>query len=394
MSDSRRLSTDAFRRMVENLTAEQIRELPTTLLPDPIPVEIVGEIGDTAKRGVIEELIWTRSNHDLATSREMQDTLAPAVRTALETAESTRAGGADELKRLTARVEHAGGGASGNGDRRVPAEQELARARELARDLTSTLVGLERADATLQANTTEEVRARVEAARARSRQVIGTLYDALRHYHLLELDIAHREMKHRQWQCESSLTRMHELDRSIQIVSRKLDYQRRLTVRLLRPRLAQRQRETLLERLQKLTRERDELEMPLSEQELLHWLDVLTDASLLIDAQMLQNQAQRKRLLLYRLLNAYCLQQEESARRVASNPLSQLDAREAIEYFLGSEKFILRYFSEKRQDVTLWVAGAARERLDTLDRVRDTILSDYRRTTRRHGHGGESGRAV
>ena len=392
MSGYKRLSPDAFRRMMEHLSAEQLRELPDSLLPDPIPVEIVDEISDPAKRGVIEELIWSRSNQDLALSRDVQDTLSGPVLAALETVDGSHGSGSEELDRLVTQVSQDQGRKSLNEDWLDDSDQTLKRARELGRTLSTELMSLERAAAVLESRPSEDVAKRVATAHKRARHIIDKLYPVLRRYHLLELDIAHREMKFRQWQCESSLVRMRELDKSIQVVSEKLEYQRRLTVRLLRPRLAQRQRETLLERLQKLTRQRDEVEIPLSEEELLHWLDVLTDASLLIDADMLQNQAQRKRLLLYRLLNAYCLQQEESARRVASNPLSQVDAREAIEYFLGSEKFILRYFSEKRQDVTLWVAGAARERLETLERVRDLILSDYRRTTRLHGHSSDAAR--
>ena len=106
---------------------------------------------------------------------------------------------------------------------------------------------------------------------------------------------------------------------------------------------------------------------------------MLVEASLYVPQERWRSKAQKTRLLLYRLLNVYCLQQETAAQQLASSPLVKANAKEAIGYYLSSERFILEYFSRKRQSVTLWLSGAASEKLSQLERVRDAILADYRR---------------
>lgn len=387
MNAHKPLSMQAFRRMVENLSARQIESLPQDMLPDPIPLEIVDEITDGTKRKVVEDLIWSRSANHVTASNSARENLESSICDALERAEGCQDTGTDELDRLTRQITHNWRTTSGGDDWLDDTLQNLERARRLAADLAREAAGLARAVDVLDRPFVgrDLFSDRVSAARMRAKKVLTRLQSSLGRFHLMEMDIAHGDMKLRHWQCETNLARLRELDEQIATVRARIERHNGLAMRLLRPRVARHQREVLLERLQELTHKRDSLETPISEQELLHWLDVLTDASLLVDQNEWQAKAQRARLLLYRLMNVYCLQQETSAQRVASNPLSQINAREAIDYYLSSEQFMLRYFARKRQEVTLWLAGAAREKLDALDRVRDAILSDYRRSTRMRG---------
>lgn len=384
MIENRALSQTAFRRLVQNLSADQIRSLPRAVLPDPIPVEMVDEIGDPAKRGAVEALVWSRSASAVEDSRVSREALDSTVCDALDEAESCQSTGSDELDRLTDAIARNWRETSAGDDWLDDSHQNLERARLVAGDLAREAGAIARAIDVLERPFVggDQFTGRVSAARLRAKRVLTRVQAALGRYHLMEMDIAHGDMKLRHWQCETNLARIRDLDEQIRVVRQKLDCQNGLTRRLLRPRIARRQRETLLARLKTLMDKRDALETPISEQELLHWLDVLTDASLLVSHEEWQAKAQRTRLLLYRLLNVYCLQQETSAQRVASNPLAQVNAREAIEFYLSSEQFMLRYFARKRQQVTLWLAGAARDKLETLDRVRDAILTDYRRTAR------------
>lgn len=384
MDQTKPLSASAFERLVQHLSAEQIRHFPRAMLPDPIPLEVLERVSDPARRDALETLAWHRSADSLAASQAARGTLDGSVCDALECAESNPAPGIGELERLTTILLQKWQGTDAPDDWLDGSQQKLEQARRLASTLTEEVGRLAQAVDVLDRPFVgdDALGQRISAARSQAKKRLTRMQSVLGRYYLLELDVAHGDMKDRHWQCETCFARLREFDQQIRTVQGKLERQNRFGARLLRPAMARRQRELLMERLQTLTQKRDSLETPISEDDLLHWLDVLTDASLLVAEEEWRNKAQRTRLLLYRLLNLYCLQQETSAQQVAGDPRSRVNAREAIDYYLSSERFILRYFSRKRQQVTLWLAGAARDKLGTLDRIRDAILSDYRRMVR------------
>lgn len=380
----RPLSASAFRRLVNNLTADQIRALPPAALPASIDVELLDEVATPCRRAAVEDLMWQRSEAAVERSSSARAELDSAVCDAIEKAEAAFDPGAAELDRIAGMLATHWRTHVDADDWLDDTRQELERGRRLAAELVREAAALAKAVDVLDRPFVgrEHFAERISAARLLGKQVLTRMQSSLGRFQLVEMDIAHGDMKFRHWQCETNLARLREIDEQIAVVRAKLDRQSRLTSRILRPRIARQQRETLSLRLQKLNRQRDELELPISERELLHWLDVLTDASLLVATEEWRSRAQHTRLLLYRLLNVYCLQQETAAHGLARNPFSGINAREAIEYYLGSEQFMLRYFSSKRQSATLWLAVAAEDKLDALDRVRDAILADYRRTAR------------
>jgi len=383
MGAAKPFSEEAFRRLVHQLSPEQLRRFPAERLPRSIPLEAYEECNDPQKRGILDEFAWSVAAREVEDGASADRALDPALRQALELAESTGTYGVEELNRLTdelARLHPEQGESTLESD----SARKLERVRYLARQAAGTVAELNRGLATLDQPFAgeERFRERVSAARLRSKQLLSVLETALGRYELVEMDIAHGAMRLKQQQCEAEAHKIRQLDEQIRVVRDKLARQGRLGKRLLQPRIARQQREYLMQRLQSLIRQRDGGESFVGEQDLLRWLDVLVEASLYVPHDSWQRRAQRTRLLLFRLLNVYCLQQETAAQQLATNPMLRVNSRDAIGYYLKSEQFILEYFSRKRQEVTLWLAGAAREKLDSLDRVRDAILADYRRCSR------------
>lgn len=379
MAAARPLSENAFRRLARTLSADELRRFPLDRLPSAVPLDTVNEADDPRKRAALDELAWNAGARDLRQRTDAASRLEPAVLQALEAAETAGDRGVDELNLLTdelARQRHAvgdGGEASLRG---------LERARALAWELGRAVHGLNAALDVLDRPFIgrDAFQDRVSAARARAKDALSGLESALGRYHVLEMELARGNMSAKRTQCELEAARVRELDEQIHAVRAKLDQHSRMSRRLLRPRVARREREYPLQRLQVLARRRDGGESYLSEDDLLHWLDLVANASLHVPSQRWDENA---RLLLFRLMNVYCLQQETAAQQVATSPFLRIDARGAIDYYLGSEQFILQYFSRKRQEVTQWLAGAAAGRLGQLDRIRDTVLSEYRRQIRR-----------
>jgi len=82
------------------------------------------------------------------------------------------------------------------------------------------------------------------------------------------------------------------------------------------------------------------------------------------------------------LLNAFCEQQEAAAKKIARNPFVQADPKQAIEYMLISERFILDYFAKKRAEVIEWLGNAADNRLQTLEGLEANLGIEMKRNLR------------
>lgn len=385
MAATKPLSENAFRRLVRTLSAEELRRFPLERLPSAVPLDALDEAEDARKRAALDELAWTAGARDLHRRTDAASRLDPAVLQALEAAEHAGDQGVDELNRLTDELVRQRRATGVPGDGGGAPLQGLERARGLARELGRSVHGLNAALDVLERPFVgrDAFQDRVNEARTRAKDVLTAIESALGRYHVLEMELARGDMSAKRTQCEREAARVQELDEQIQAVRAKLDQHGRMSRRLLRPRVARREREHLLQRLQVLALRRDGCETYISEDDLLHWLDVVVNASLHVPPERWDENARHARLLLYRLMNVYCLQQEAAAQQVATSAFMRTDARGAIDFYLGSEQFILQYFSRKRQEVTQWVAGAAADRLGQLERIRDTILSEYRRQARR-----------
>jgi len=385
MGAAQALTEDAFRRLVRNLSADQLRRFPVERLPNTIPIDAVDDSDDPRKQAVLDELAWLVGSREIEQSLGASGALDTPVLRALDSAECASAQGVDQLNRMTDSLVDEGRAGHVGGDWLGESAQKLEQARDLAYGLGERVGTINRALYVLDRPFVgrEAFQARIDAARLRAKRVLTTIEAALGRYHILEMEFARGDMHAKQAQCEIEAARIRQLDEQIRAVRDKLDMQSRLTRRLLAPKLARQQREQLLQRLQALLQKRDGCETYISEDDLLRWLDVLVNASLHVPEERWNQKARHARLLLFRLMNVYCLQQETSAQQVAASGSLRTNGREAIDYYLRSEQFILQYFSRKKHEIMQWVAGAAEEKLGQLDRIRDAILSEYRRQSRR-----------
>lgn len=128
------------------------------------------------------------------------------------------------------------------------------------------------------------------------------------------------------------------------------------------------------------------LDIMISEDDLLLWLDVLVEACLSSGASGKSDSKTRSaRLTLFYLLNKYCFIQEEGARQVAKNPFLRADPKKAIQFMLSSETFILKYFSEKRIETTSWFGASATSRIEDIGNLEQDLLNQMKRTAKKLG---------
>lgn len=381
------ITEQRFRRLVRKLTAHQLRRFPVRYLPASVPLDAVDADAEPAKWAALEALSWTAGRRDRAEQGSDDAQPDDDFRQAVDTAESATAEGAAALDQL---CDALGSGWRGQDIERDPlseASQTLESARSQAAELGDRVAALNCALGVIDQGCGggNGLQARVGAAREHAREALSRLESVLGRFHLVQLDIARGALRTKEVELEEQFRRIHDLEERIAGVEARLEKQNGLVARVFRPKLARQQREHLLQRLQMLTAKRDSAEVSIGEQYLLHWIDIVVNAALYTDPDQWRQRGRHARLLLYRLLNTYCRQQERAARRVATRPPPGMHANEAAAYYRKSEQFILSYFAGKHHEVTLWLAGAADAKLRRLDDTRDAILAEYRRRARARG---------
>lgn len=128
-----------------------------------------------------------------------------------------------------------------------------------------------------------------------------------------------------------------------------------------------------------LSAKRGEIEIVISEKDLIYWLDVLVDASMVQEHNSnLQSTAQMTRLSLFTLLEYFCHQQERSAEEVQVLSANIADAKTAADFYLRSEEFVLEYFIRKQHALVDWMGDAARKKLVKLQKIKQEYLDQLR----------------
>lgn len=373
MASPQRLSESVFRRLVQTLSADQLRELPSDRLPENIPVDAVAEGDDPRKRQVLDELAWQRGASELRMGVEATELLGQEARAALEAAEGASSHGVARLNELVG---------DGAGDATISAAEETARAlADQAGSLYSALDTLGEGG-----DSPEELAERIRRARRQAGDVLTAVEPALRRYYDAKIAAAQQEMQAKEQHSQDEARQVRQVDDQIQFIREQLHQHSGIGRRLFKGKAAREERAHLEARLRELIDRRNAAESFVGEDDLVRWLDILVDSSLFMATETWRARAQRARMLLYRLLNIYCLQQEAAARQVAAAQRTKARAQSAADHFLASEEFVLRYFSRKRHSVTAWLSGAASDKLAQFDEIRDAIVTGYRHHAR-SSHG-------
>lgn len=384
-SDNRpRISLAVFRRMLRTLSVDDLRRLPVESLPDEIPLDVI-EAAPPEMRQVLEDLSFAVGSRQLGRWSDDAERFGDDVAAALGLADQERPQGRVEA------LERAVGELAGEWQERSRGSdfdprgfvERIGRiepmADEVRQEYRQLLQARERIDAAVETHGRTE---RLGEARARLEADLGRAESALGGYFAVNLAVARREMRLQREHIEVYAFEDEELGRRLDVLQQRLERSQSVLRRGLRPKTARRERERLQQRIAELMSERDAREWVIAEADMTRWLDAVVDASL-YGREQSEQVLRDGRLQLYQLLNLFCRQQEDAAKRIAQNPFMQLDPEQAIEFLLISERFIVGYFARKRNDLTRWLGGAAQQKLGELDGVQSGILEEFRRHRKR-----------
>lgn len=368
------ISLAVFRRMLETISPERLRQIPVESLPEEIPLDLV-ESARAELQPILQDLALAVGSHQVSRWDGDREQYGDATAAALEEADRHHA--------------------HGEADRFLQAVRDLASQwRDRHNDFSSRLEGLspqldglreehgrlvqalQRIDDAIETQGTVK---RLSSARTRLATDIERFETALASYYALNLNIARAEMRAKREEIEANAYEEKRIQERIDKLHERLEESQSTWRRNLRPGVARRERERLQQRIHDLNQQLKDRETVIAERDMTRWLDAVVDASLYVRGTKAEQVLRDGRLQLFKLLNLFCMQQEAAAKQVAQNPFLQLDAGQAIEFLLVSERFIVQYFSRKRSDVTRWVGGEARRKLGELNSVQDHILEEYRR---------------
>ncbi len=368
------ISLAVFRRMLETITPERLREIPVESLPEEIPLEVV-ESARPELQPILEEFALAVSSRQLSRWGGDREQYGDSIAAALE--EADRPHSHEEADRFLEAVRELAAQWRERHNNFSSQLERLSPQLDGLREEHGRLVqALQRIDDTIEAQGRGN---RLTAARTRLATDVERFETALASYYALNLNIARAEMRAKREEVEAHAYEEKRIQERIDTLHERLEHSQNAWRRNLRPALARRERERLQQRIHELNQELKDSETVIAERDMTRWLDAVVDASLYVRGAKAEQVLRDGRLQLFNLLNLFCLQQEAAATQVAQNPFLQHDAAQTIEFLLVSERFIVQYFSRKRTDLTRWVGGEARRKLGELDSVQEHILGEYRR---------------
>lgn len=379
MAGQTKISLPMFRRMLGRITPQQLRDLPVESLPDEIPLDLIDE-APPELREVLEDLSFSLGSSHLGGWEDDRERFGKEVASAIEYASQHRPETAAEafdeaVARLKAEWREKG--KSGT----PPLEftkrlQHLGSVRELQDEAGRLGRAVGAIDSAMAEHGQDE---RMVEARRALMEDFKRIEQSLAAYHSLSIELVRLEMRQLREQVEAHAFDDQQLADRLDVLHEKRNKSQSWLRRSLRPALAQKEREQLENKIAELMKQRQDREWVIDENDMTRWLDSVVEANLYLDERKHAQALRDARMQLFRLLNLFCLQQEESAKQVARNPFLQLDPQQAIEFLLVSERFIVGYFAQKRKDLTRWLGGAAEQKLQELDQVQSGILAEYRR---------------
>jgi hypothetical protein len=266
-------------------------------------------------------------------------------------------------------------------------EQNLQSINGLLIDVRSEQVSVSKTIELLEATTpaTDVDKPRFDESITRLRDYLRSIERLLGEYYLLRLSINTRAINARRRQVEDQEQSVSALQLELTALHKRLLASQSLWRRTVDRRQSKQEFDVLQTRITELAQEINAKEVVIPENDLTNWLDTIVDANLnAYSSTKISESARQARIALYYLLNKFCTIQERAALQIAQNPFLQINPKEAINFVLKTEQFILDYFANKKKDTTAWLSGAAKAKLDELDGIQKDILTELRRANKIH----------
>ena len=381
------LTLQEFVELIQKLPPAKIAELPLDKLPANIPSDITEQV-PAGSRSAVEDLLLSVNSMHLKNRMADIDNYGEEIVNAMDKARTSC--GSNTLRVFKNKILHLIDllQTSKQENKTIPENVLVSQivainnllidVRSESYSMSTTLEILAKA-----LPISEEDKERFNALKTRIEKAIKVTENTLAEYYILRLKLFSKSIAEKRREIEANEKATEEIRQEVMVLREELEKTKGIWNRTIKRKSSLAEEEIVQKRIQELIAEINEKETVISENDLILWLDTIVEASLnKTSFERVAKSLRTARIALYYLLNRFCKGQEESAIQIAQNPFIQVDPKEAIKFVLMSEKFILDYFTKKKNETTAWLSGAAENKIAELDALQKDILAELKRATR------------
>ena len=381
------LSLQEFVELVQKLPPAKIAQLPLEILPANIPSDITEQV-PAGSRGAVEDLLLSVNSMHLKNRMADIDTYGQDIVDAMDKARTSC--GSNTLRVFKNKILHLIDllQTSKQENKSIPENVlvgQIVAINNLLIDVRSESYSMSKTLEVLQKAlpTSDKDKERFEALKTRISNAIKVTENTLAEYYILRLKLLSRTITEKRREIEANEKATEDFRQEVITLREELEKTKGIWNRTVNRKASLAEEEIVQKRIQELIADINAKETVISENDLILWLDTIVEASLnQTSFERVAKSLRTARISLYYLLNRFCKGQEESAIQIAQNPFIQVDPKEAIKFVLMSEKFILDYFTKKKNETTAWLSGAAENKIAELDALQKDILAELKRATR------------
>ena len=384
------ISLDMFRKLVITLSPTELAQLPVHKLPRNIPEEIIGA-APLDMQDLLRDLAVQMEIDQVGTHVEDLDRYGKTLANALQKAETARTLEGHHVLGKTigelATLLH-DWKSSDNLDSRTQTTskfdtliERFTSATDLAEDLRTELAEFNRAEYLIctEGRKAGIHRGRLTDAVAQIREKIQPAQEQMSQFNTLRLTLCQQEMNNLRLQVNVEQVNQDDLQAQIDALHKDLEKRQSIWGKALSKYRSTDDYTEIQQQITRLVAAKNANEIIVPEVALQRWLDSVVDVSLdLTSQQQCANLLPEVRANLFWLLQRYSHQQQSGARQIARNPFTQVNPKNAIEFMLLSERFIVEYFAHKQHDDPFWFGSSIHERREELEKLRSEILTELK----------------
>lgn len=383
----KRLSLEQFIALANKLPADKISQIPLTMLPPNIPPDVTEKVPANS-RSAVEDLLLSLNSFHLKNRMADVNNYGEEVVVAMDRVKvscnsNTLRVFKNKILQLIKLLQ-----VSKDEDKPIAENtlvSQIVSINNLLLDVRSEHSTMMTIATTIQRAkpVSEQDHIRFNVLHAHLNKSIKATENTLAEYYILRLKLLASIINERRKNIELSEKVTKDHREELYALQTELESTKTLWNRTIKRKATLEVEDQVQQRIQTLINEINQKEVIISENDLMLWLDTIVEASLNSTSQIRVTKSLRTaRISLYFLLNKFCKMQEDAAIQIAQNPFIQVDPKEAIKYVLMSEKFILDYFTKKKNETTAWLSGAAETKISELESLQKEILAELKRASR------------
>lgn len=379
-----RIPLEVFRKMIETLSLEDLRNLPPGKLPREVPQEILRGV-DGERREILDDLLFEANSHHVSERLALENIFGPDLIPALDQAKlDAEMAVKDSLKRHIENFEQLA--------ERWLKDQDGYSREAIDRAIVDLDVEVKRAFSEklkiheyqtmlkdgfhLAGEYQEEFKV---ALRNMQRQ--EALFDEwVARYYSARLSLLVFSLEQTQKDVESKNKRLKTIMWEIAEIKKRIKTSTEAQGLSASQANNNHFIQELRTELQMMEGMKPDYDVIVPEANLTRWLDLVLDAYLCpIDGDRLDTSLAQAKEALFNLLLVYCEVQSNAAEQISEAEFSVLDKEKNIQYMLETERFMSKYFKNKDLDVKSW--GVGEKHLEMLEQFEQEVLAVIRSAT-------------